>query len=340
MTHPSGLRLRQLISLALGAASGLTLGYLAAQMTWVLRYLAQQKPERSLSISPNRLNTGLTYTASQETPAYTVSHSIENGIERVIYTPLRRRFQTPLFFQHGMWHGAWCWRWWQETFAAWGWESIAISLPGHAGSPEQRPISRCTLDYYLSFLKGEVERLSRKPILIGHSMGGALAQWYLKYVADDLPAAVLVAPWPHRLRLSDGYRAFFRHDPLGFLLLFLRWRADPLVRTPQSAARLLISSQAVIRPEELHALLGPESIIVLLQHLWHWQAPERVRTPLLILAGEADAMINLEQLLASAMHYQADFYIAKGAGHNLQMEYNYRETAEHVQRWLINEGIE
>ena len=121
----------------------------------------------------------------QETDTFSVQRSINNGIERVTYIPKHRRFETSILMQHGMWHGAWCWQQWQELFAEWGWESHAISLPGHAGSPTQRPVYFCTLGYYLRFLKAEVERLPRKPVLMGHSMGGALTQWYLKYVGDE-----------------------------------------------------------------------------------------------------------------------------------------------------------
>jgi hypothetical protein len=67
----------------------------------------------------------------QETETFSRTRSIESGIERVRYIPKQRRFETPILLQHGMWHGAWCWQWWQELLAEWGWESHAYSLPGH-----------------------------------------------------------------------------------------------------------------------------------------------------------------------------------------------------------------
>ena len=243
--------------------------------------------------------------------------------------------------QHGMWHGAWCWQHWQELFAQWGWESHAISLPGHAGSPAQRPVYFCTLDYYLRFLKAEIERLPRKPVLIGHSMGGALTQWYLKYVADDLPAAVLVAPWDVRGNFADGgILRWLRLDPLGVLLVSLSGSTWPYIRTPKHAARKLISAQAIYSPEELHTRLGPESAWVMMQHnppFWH--PAKQVSTPLLWLAGEIDAVIAVEAERRSAACYQADFVVVPQAAHNLMMEHNYRETAETIHRWLNNRSI-
>lgn len=275
------------------------------------------------------------------TDTFTISRTLESGIERVVCHPRQRRFQTPLLMQHGMWHGAWCWQPWQELLAGWGWESHAFSLPGHAGSPVQRPIAECTLEYYLSFLKAEVERLPRRPVLLAHSMGGALAQWYLKYEGDDLPAVVLVAAWVSHDMARQTLRQILRLDPWGFILRWREGTATPFIRTPQRAARLFITANALYSPEELHARLGPESGLVVMQHRPpHWSPPEQIKTPLLWLAAEKDALINPAAAQRSAAFYQADYRLIKGAGHDLMLEQSYRHSAEMVHEWLIKQGIE
>ena len=275
----------------------------------------------------------------QATDRVSVRHLISNGIERIIYIPKQRRFETPILMQHGMWHGAWCWRHWQELFAEWGWESHAFSLPGHAGSPTQRPVTFCTLDYYLRFLQAEVEQLARRPVIMGHSMGGALTQWYLKYVSDDLPAAVLVAPWPSHNTVGDAPR-FRRLDPVGMLLALLTASTRPFIRTPKHAAKKLISPKSVYTPEQLHAQLSPESFWVMVQHNPpFWRPPAQVKTPLLWLAGEIDAVVGVEAERHSAAHYHADFVVVPDAAHNIMMEHNYRETAEMIHQWLGKNAI-
>ncbi|MCL4298425.1 MAG: alpha/beta fold hydrolase [Anaerolineae bacterium] len=263
-------------------------------------------------------------------------HNIEGGIERISYIPKRPRFQTPILMQHGMWHGAWCWQSWQELLAQWGWASHAFSLPGHAGSPRQRPNRWCTLGYYLRFLEVEVERLPRRPVLMGHSMGGALVQWYLKYGGDDLPAAVLVAPWVSHNTYAGGLLRFLRLDPVGVLLATLTAWATPYIRTPAQAAKKLISNDALYSPEELHARLGPESALVMMQHnppLWF--PAKTVKTPLLWLAGERDAVVGEAAQRRSAAYYGADYRVVPGAAaHNLMMEHNYRQTAAMIYDWL------
>jgi pimeloyl-ACP methyl ester carboxylesterase len=269
--------------------------------------------------------------------SYRVTHTIEDGIERVVYTPEVRRFATPIMMQHGMWHGAWCWQAWQALLAEWGWETHAHSLPGHGRSPVQRPIRWCTLQYYYEFLNAEVRRMERPPVLMGHSMGGALTQWWLKY-GPALPAAVLVAPWvSHDMQTIQSTEAVWRLDPIGVLLCALTLSADPLVRSPKHAAACFTSAGAIMSPNELHARLGPESVWVLAQYQPPWWCPARpedVRTPLLWLAGGSDAVLPEHVERPSAAYYGADYVVVPEAGHDLMLEKSYVATARSIHAWL------
>jgi pimeloyl-ACP methyl ester carboxylesterase len=317
-----------------GLGLGLPLGWAIAQTAWVVARLGFIDPAASLAQHANRATPGSRLLADRETEKYAMRHTVEDGIERIVYIPKVRKHVTPILMQHGMWHGAWTWQWWQPLFAEWGWESVAVSLPGHGASPTQRQIELCTLDYYLGFLKAEVDRLEQPPVLIGHSMGGALTQWYLKYVGD-LPAAVLVAPWVSHSSVQDGTLRLMSVDPLVGLLTSLAWSATPWVRSPERAARLLITAGAVITPEELYDRLGPESSLVVMQHNPpFWTPPNDIRTPLLWLTGEKDATISVAGATRSAEFYQAEHFIVPDAGHNLMMEVSYWETARSIVEWL------
>ncbi len=283
----------------------------------------------------------------QETDDFFVQHTVSDGIERVVYIPKQRRFETPIVMQHGMWHAAWSWQAWQELFAGWGWETHAHSLPGHGGSPAQGPIRWATLNTYFEFLKAEIERQPQPPVLMGHSMGGALTQWYLKYSPSTgsgqapavLPAAVLVAPWTSHNMLPSVFHSMLR-DPLGALLCSLSWTSTPMVRNPARAAEMFIHPGALYSPEELQARLGPESLWVLCQYnpLW-WSPVESSPVPLLWLAGAADTIIAEREERRSAAHYHAEYVAIPNAGHNLMMEKNYQETAQTIHNWLAKRGI-
>lgn len=323
-----------------GLGFGFVAGYVLMQQLWAIRQLFKINVEQTLATKVNEAEAGLVFSETTETETYTRLHTIEDGIERIVYYPKRRRFDTPIILQHGMWHGAWCWNLWQELFAEWGWETHAHSLPGHGRAPLQRPLARCTLDYYLSFLKEEIERLPRRPILMGHSMGGALTQWYLRYVSQDLPAVILVAPWVSHSMFKDGLWKLFRFDPIGVFLMLLSWDATPLKRKGKaSAVRFLVGPKGAVSLEELQPKLGEESVLVLYQHNPpFWYPPESIKPPMLWIAGEDDPLLVEAAEQRSAAHYGADYFVAKGARHNVMMEHNYRETAETVHNWLLKQG--
>lgn len=342
--------LRILSWLVGGVMAWLTL-YVVRELSAIWQRLNQIDAHTSIHTDHNtHAGSGLTYEAFTEiTPTdesisqpHIKRHVIEDGIERVTVTPATQRYQTPIVFLHGMWHGAWCWQWWQTIFADLGWQSHAISLPGHGQSPLQRPIRDCTLDYYTSFVRAEIERFDTPPIIMGHSMGGAITQWYLKYVRNDLPAAVLVASWVADVAMRDGWSMFLKLDPLGMVMTAQAGDATPYMRNPQRAAAALISKNAIITPEELHAQLGPESSLVLFQHnppFWSPAAADDIAAPMLYIAGERDAVISLPASRRAAEHYKADFMVAADAGHNIMMDTDYAYSANRVHEWLLQQGI-
>ncbi len=311
---------------------GIIVLWFVAVSMWIAIQLLGSNVHNSLRASLHRAPRGVSAELHEETEHYTRISKIEDGIEWISYVPKNGKHETPILMVHGMWHGAWCWQQWQELLATWGWESHAISLPGHGASPEQRPIRRCTLDYYLAFVRDAVNKLPSAPVLMGHSMGGALTQWYLRYVGN-LPAAILVAPWALQAGVFPSALSISRTDPLGVLLTMLTLKAE-YVRSPQAAARLLLGKGAIVTPEELYARLGPESALVLIQHVLPWKIPATHNTPILYLGGEVDATIPESAGRRAAAGYKADYVMIEKAAHNLMMEHNYRETAELICTWL------
>lgn len=72
---------------------------------------------------------------------------------------------------HGAFHGAWCWERLVPVLEERGHEVRAIDLPGMGADP--RPASIGTLENYAAHVVEAARKETRKPIVVGHSLGGA-----------------------------------------------------------------------------------------------------------------------------------------------------------------------
>ena len=80
---------------------------------------------------------------------------------------------------HGMMGGAWYWEHYKKFFESKGYTCIIPTLRFHDMEPEERPnpaLGMTSLLDYAGDLEKEIKELHTVPILMGHSMGGLLAQ--------------------------------------------------------------------------------------------------------------------------------------------------------------------
>ena len=100
-----------------------------------------------------------------------------------------------LFMIHGMWGGGWYWDKFQSYFEAKGYRCVTPYLRHHDIKPDALPppgLGSTSLLDYAEDLEREIKKLDEKPILMGHSMGGLLAQ--ILAARDLAGAAVLITP--------------------------------------------------------------------------------------------------------------------------------------------------
>ena len=299
-----------------------------------MRQLIKSDPQDTLQNTCNEhKGIGQTYSEYSDRSKYSVTHIVVEGIERIHYQPKLHKQNTVIVFQHGMWHGAWCWQYWQGFFAEQGWESIAYSLPGHGKSLEQNKVEECTLAYYLYFLEQEIKRIEAPVVLCAHSMGGALAQWYLKFIGD-LPAIVSVAGWTSHDILKDSLFNAMKIDPWGsFLASFQGAKAQ--FRNDKVVKKWFLSDNSEMSAKDLRHALGRESEVVLMQHRpATWSPVNEHKTPMLWLAAENDAIISVKDAKKSAEFYHADFKKIPNSNHDIMLEHNWRDTASIVSTWL------
>jgi pimeloyl-ACP methyl ester carboxylesterase len=100
-----------------------------------------------------------------------------------------------IFMIHGMWGGGWYWDKFQGYFEKKGYNCIVPYLRHHDINPNAPPpsgLGKTSLLDYAEDLELEIKKLDEKPILIGHSMGGLLAQ--ILASRELAEAVVLIAP--------------------------------------------------------------------------------------------------------------------------------------------------
>ncbi len=268
-----------------------------------------------------------------------LERSVQDGVERVSCRPAEGGDdRPPLLFIHGMWHGAFCWREWQIQFAERGWQSLAFSLPGHGDSAPGRHPRWTTQGYYLEFLRDEIARLPRQPVLVGHSLGAGLIQRLLKK-EDDFPAAVMLAPIFAREMMSVILNRF-REDFWGSLACVLTGTATPSIRAAGLVERMFLSESSMIEPEQLRSRLSPESLLVLFQHNPpFWSPPKEIRTPLLWMAPDHDTLMKVGPSLRSAKVLGAEAEVIPDTAHDLMFDRRSPLTIQRIHDWLLEAGV-
>ncbi|GFP85316.1 hypothetical protein PHJA_000675300 [Phtheirospermum japonicum] len=92
----------------------------------------------------------------------------------------------PLIFVHGSFHAAWCWaEHWLPYFSQNGFDCYALSLLGQGESDSPAGAVAGSLQTHAAdvadFIRNEIQS---PPVLLGHSFGGLIVQYYLANVSN------------------------------------------------------------------------------------------------------------------------------------------------------------
>ena len=241
--------------------------------------------------------------------------------------------RLPLLLVHGAFAGAWCWaEHFMPYFAQAGYCCYALSVRGHGQSDGRGQISLHSVRHYVDDLAQAIEHIGTPPVVIGHSMGGLVAQKYLERAA--LPAIVLAASVPpHGLMPASVSLALLKPQLINELngLLFTGRASLEAMRQALFAGPI-----AVDRLSRYHTLMQPESPRVIwdmtffdLPQLWHIRMP-----PLLVLGAGRDVMVPQQQVELGAQAYGARAEIFPGMGHAMMLDVGWQKVADRIIGWL------
>jgi len=241
--------------------------------------------------------------------------------------------RPPLLFLHGAFAGPEIWtRFIAPWFARRGHRTAVPHLPGPtAGEARLRDHVRAA--------RRAADELGGRPVAIGHSLGGLVAQ----HLAAEgrLSAAVLVAsPGPLGLGPALWRLSSTSPDVLAALLV-TQAGAGTLLGT--GAARRALFTEAT--PEAWIAEVAPaplrESPAALLDAAtWDLPAwPLARATPTLALLGDQDAIVPISDLWSIAMLYGAETDLMPGLAHGLPIDPSWKSVAWRINAWLSERRV-
>ncbi len=246
---------------------------------------------------------------------------------------------TPLLFIHGMWHGAWCWQeYFLPFFSQRGYDSYALSLRGHAGSDAHDGLRWHSIDNYVNDIEWAASQIGRPFAIIGHSMGGYVVQKFIE--SHHALAAVLLASVPTTTVWPATFRVLRMH-PFSVIKAISTLRMYPVVETLQLAQDALFSKTMQANAvKKYHAAMQNESFRayadMLGLNLLH---PKRVKTPVLVIGAQDDAVIGVSDVKATAKAYDTEAVIIPSVAHDVMLEAGWKSVADRMLEWFSEKGL-
>lgn len=249
---------------------------------------------------------------------------VTEGVYVEEVAPSNGTSKSPILFIHGGAHGSWTWEKFQPFFAEKGWRSLALNWFHHYRS-DQLPME-VFLKRHLSDIVTEVEivakTLDETPIIVGHSMGGLVAQIYA--TKHPVKSLVLLAPCaPKSIGRAKVQVDFDLSKP---------WQAPPFPVAKQMFFSGLSDEQA----QKYYDLLSPESPQVV-KEIIEYQVDvdlSKIQVPSLLIVGDQDTLCPKEQCLKLAQAIGADTEVFEGWGHNIALNPDWEKAARTITDWL------
>jgi pimeloyl-ACP methyl ester carboxylesterase len=203
-----------------------------------------------------------------------------------------------------------------------------MDLRGHGQSGGRDKLHSWRIEDYVNDVLAALRRWESIRILVGHSMGGLVAQLVAGEAALD--RLVLVAPSPTEGMLRNGIRMAIAH-PWTFAAAYLQRSFKRLYANRRVARALLfhpngreeIVDRHLATVEEESWLAGNEMTSLL-------PDPSRVKCAVTVIAGERDFMVDRRATERTARDYGTVLRVFAGCGHMVPIEADAAELARAI----------
>lgn len=255
---------------------------------------------------------------------------LPSGLRLVGSVPATPHHQ-PLLLIPGLFAGAWSLELWQHRFAEHGWPAWTVELRGRPGSRGVQDLGRVSMDDYAEDALEAAAHLGA-PLVVGHSMGGLLAQ---RVAAEGRARAVVLlcsAP-PAGIPVISPLLLRYTLPHLGALL-----RSRPFAGSAAQHEAVALHRMPTDQRPAILARLAPDS-----GRVGRELALGRVRVdatavrcPVLSLVGDEDRFVPPRVGKALAARYHCALWSYAEHAHFLVAEPGWERIFADVERWLAH----
>jgi len=247
-----------------------------------------------------------------------------------------------ILFIHGMWGGRWYFEQFKRYFKERGYTCVIPDLRHHDITPKENPpegLGATSLLDYEADLEKLIKTFDEKPILIGHSMGGLLAQ---KLAAKELTdAAVLLCP-----ASPSGILGLTPSVIKSFSSALMRWKfwAKPHKPTFQEAVYSMLHLLQKEQQEETYARFVYESGRAAGEiGFWIFDKSNAsavdsnmVNVPMLVIGGSEDRItpVSIVKKVAKKYGSAANYHEFSNHAHWIMQEPGWEDVAGYIYEWL------
>ncbi|HEX8941984.1 MAG TPA: alpha/beta hydrolase [Gemmatimonadaceae bacterium] len=237
--------------------------------------------------------------------------------------------RPPVLLVHGYFADATVFNDWMTFLATRGVPAYAVNLRGRADSRTGTHLGRASMRDFVE----DASRVARelgKPAVIGHSMGGLIAQRLAE--RDEVSAAVLVTPAPPRGITVLSPRLVRKQ--LKYLPAILR---SHIVQPAREDLRELVLNRVPSQLQEmvLDAFVPDSGRAALDMSITGVPVDvQRVRCPVLVILAADDEFIPKPIGERIAKRYGASTRVFDGRGHMIVIEPGWEDVADVADRWI------
>lgn len=253
-----------------------------------------------------------------------------------------------VLFIHGLWMNVSSWDPWVEEFDDNGYDSINYHWPGETTGADRRQILEAVrVRDLVEQLTGIIGALGRQPIVIGHGVGGLLAQILVDQ--GSAAAAISLAAAPGGLAAAAAAFRLARNSPR---LAWAATRAGPvtptLARFEEAIANSLPAPEAYRLFDRYAVAARPRTLV---RSLIRPTAPPRRRDhehrgPLLLIAAGRDKIIDEASIGALHRRYRrkqpdtvTDYKVFPDRPHSLTVDSGWHAVGYFCLDWLTANGL-